>query len=360
MRRHIQIQNLETKAKRKIVVSDIHGNLDGYKNLLKKVHYVPNEDCLILLGDLVEKGPKNLDTLHFIMNQVKNEDVHCIQGNCDFIVKNVLYSYRLSFLKHVLGFRKASLIHEMAKSLNLSINEKSNMSDICQILRQHYLKELSFLNDLPHILEDDKHIYVHAGLVSDENYGHDFSQVLTKQFFLYTDEHFHKTVIVGHMPVTEYCRHIASFDPIFDAKHNIYSIDGGNIVKEGGQLNALIFEKNQTKIVRYDALPEKKVIHDVPYHPQIPFFITWNHGEVQILEKQEKQSKVYSPYIHRTFWVENEFLTQEQGRVKATDYTNYEIPLKKGETVKIVFAYQDKVQIKKNGILGWTYKSNLE
>jgi hypothetical protein len=46
--------------------------------------------------------------------------------------------------------------------------------------------------------------------------------------------------------------------------------------------------------------------------------------------------------------------------MKAYDYTNYEIPLKKGDTVKEVFAYQDKVQIKKNGILGWTYRSNLE
>ena len=360
MKRNIQIQNLKTNAKRKIVISDIHGNLDAYKKLLNKVQYTPKQDCLILLGDLVEKGAKNLDTLHFIMNQVQNEDVHCIQGNCDFIVKNVLYSYRLPFLKHVLGFRKASLIHEMANQIQLSIDEKSNMSEVCQILRQNYLKELSFLNDLPHILEDENHIYVHAGLVSDKNYGNDFSQVLTKQFFLHTNEHFHKTVIVGHMPVTEYCRHIASFDPIYDAQHNIYSIDGGNVVKEGGQLNALIFEKNLTKIVRYDRLPEKKVIHDVLYHPQIPFFITWNHGKVQILERQKKQSKVYNPYIRRTFWVENEFLTQEQGIFKATDYTNYEIPLKKGETVKIVFAYQDKVQIKKNGILGWTYRSNLE
>ena len=52
-----------------------------------------------------------------------------------------------------------------------------------------------------------------------------------------------------------------------------------------------------------------------------------------------------------------EFVTKD---MKAYDYTNYEIPLKKGDTVKEVFAYQDKVQIKKNGILGWTYRSNLE
>lgn len=357
MNRNVVIKKLYTKAKRKIIISDIHGNLDLYKRLLIKIDYKPNEDCLILLGDIIEKGPKNLETLHCIMHQVQTQDVHCIMGNCDFIAKNVLYSYRLDFLKHVLGFRKESLIHEMAQSLHLEINKDCDISNICQILRKHYLKELCFLNDLPHVLEDDQHIYVHAGIESNDNYGTDFKQVLTHPFFLETHQIFKKNVIVGHMPVTEYCSHIASFDPIYDVKHNIYSIDGGNVVKHGGQLNALIFEGNTTRMERCDLLEEKTVIHDVSYHTQIPFFVTWNHGQIQILEKSDKQSKVYCPYNHRTFWVENEFVTKD---LKAFDYTNYEIPLKKGETVKIVFAYQDKVQIKKNGILGWTYRSNLE
>ena len=44
--------------------------------------------------------------------------------------------------------------------------------------------------------------------------------------------HFHKKVIVGHLPVTEYCHSIASFDPIYDGSTNVYSIDGGNVVKK--------------------------------------------------------------------------------------------------------------------------------
>lgn len=115
MNRNVVIQKLNSNSKRKIVISDIHGNLDLYIKLLNKIKYHPNKDCLILLGDLIEKGPKNLETLHYIMLQTKTEDVHCIMGNCDFIAKNVLYSYRLDFLKHVLSFRKESLIHEMAK-----------------------------------------------------------------------------------------------------------------------------------------------------------------------------------------------------------------------------------------------------
>ena len=54
MNRSVVIQKLETKAKRKIVISDIHGNLDLYLKLLDQISYKPNEDCLILLGDLIE------------------------------------------------------------------------------------------------------------------------------------------------------------------------------------------------------------------------------------------------------------------------------------------------------------------
>ncbi len=175
------------------------------------------------------------------------------------------YSYRLDFLKHVLRFRKASLIHEMAKSLNIEINQNSNMSHICQILRKYYLDELCFLNDLPHVLEDEEHIYVHAGIESNENYGTDFKQVMTHAFFLETNQYSEKKSHCWTYACNRILYHIASFDPIYDAKHNIYSIDGGNMVKYGGQLNALIFEENKVKMERCDLLNERKVIQDVNY-----------------------------------------------------------------------------------------------
>ena len=59
MNRDVVISKLETKAKRKIVISDIHGNLDLYQALLHQIDYKPGVDCLILLGDLIEKGKRN-------------------------------------------------------------------------------------------------------------------------------------------------------------------------------------------------------------------------------------------------------------------------------------------------------------
>ena len=52
------------EGKRIIVVSDIHGDLTTFKNLLNKCEYNENEDYLIILGDILEKGNEILDTIH--------------------------------------------------------------------------------------------------------------------------------------------------------------------------------------------------------------------------------------------------------------------------------------------------------
>lgn len=348
------------KSKRTIVISDIHGNLDAYLKLLDECDYQAGTDRLLLLGDLIEKGPKNLETLQTIIQQTKQGEVHALMGNCDFTIKNAFLSYRLDFLKQILLIRKKSILHEMASAIGMEFHPNTDMEAFCQNLRLHYYEELAFCNDLPHILETDSMIFTHAGILNEQNYGDDFRIPMTTPLFLKSAPRFKKTVICGHMPVTEYQRHIAHFDPLYSAEKNIYCIDGGNIVKKGGQLNALIFQDHYVEIKRCDLLEKATVTEEVPYHTQIPFFMTWNHGQVELLKKEKLQSYVYSPYINRSFWVDNSFLQVRHGQLYATDYTNYQIPLRVNDEVKIVREYQDRVQIKKDGVLGWCYQSQLK
>lgn len=361
MNRNIVIKKLGAWNHGKtIVISDIHGNLKALQNLLKTCQYDRNKDRLILAGDLLEKGPNNLATLHFIIDLCRKGEVHALMGNCDFTVKNAFYSYRLDFLRQILLVRKHSVLHEMANQIGLRFDETTDIETFCQQLRLHFHQEMAFCNDLPHIIETPDTIYTHAGLCSESDYGDDFRIPMTMPMFFETQETFQKRVVCGHMPVTEYQRHIASFDPIYNVKNNIYSIDGGNIVKKGGQLNALIFDQNHVDVKRYDELKEAICIQEVDYENQIPLFVTWNRGEIEILKEMEHQSYVYSFYLKRAFWVDHEFIEKRHGKLYASDYTNYKIPLKKGDMVKVVRYYQDKVQIKKDGILGWTYAKNIQ
>ena len=74
---------------RLIVISDIHGHLDRFKALLKKVRYTP-DDYLVILGDFVEKGDQVIDTIHFIEELAQRERVFILMGNCEWALDALL------------------------------------------------------------------------------------------------------------------------------------------------------------------------------------------------------------------------------------------------------------------------------
>lgn len=355
--RHVTVRSLPEWKGREIVISDIHGDLDTYEKLLKKLDYKPGADRLILLGDLVEKGTQNLPLLRRIMQQTKEENVHCIKGNCDFTATNFLLSYRLDYIHKILMERKKSLIHEMIDEAGLPpMDENTDMDQLAEELRRRYLPELTFLHSLPHMLVTRSRIYVHAGLQNEKTGAEDFRDVMTCPLFDQTAPAFNKTVVVGHMPVTEYCIRKADFSCRFNAAKNIWSIDGGNVVKRAGQLNALVFEGNLIWTEYADSLPTVQVLHTVQAENPSPFFVPWNHGEVVLLEQGPLQSRVHSPYLNRSFWIDNEFLRDNRG----SDFTNFHMPVVAGEEVSLVCLYGKKAQIKKHGVLGWTDALNLD
>ncbi|MFR0912203.1 MAG: metallophosphoesterase family protein [Evtepia gabavorous] len=73
------------EGRRVLAISDIHGNLPFLKGVLAAAHYGP-DDILVLVGDLVEKGPDSLTTLRFIMELAERNTVYCLRGNCDNLV----------------------------------------------------------------------------------------------------------------------------------------------------------------------------------------------------------------------------------------------------------------------------------
>lgn len=62
------------------VIGDVHGCLDSLHKLLKKIHYQQDSDTLLFIGDLVNRGPKSLDTLRFIKSL---NNTHITLGNHD-------------------------------------------------------------------------------------------------------------------------------------------------------------------------------------------------------------------------------------------------------------------------------------
>ena len=70
-------------GRRIAAISDIHGKLDYLKGLLDKCELKP-DDAIVLVGDLLEKGPDSLGTLRYVMELAKRREVYTVCGNCDF------------------------------------------------------------------------------------------------------------------------------------------------------------------------------------------------------------------------------------------------------------------------------------
>lgn len=80
-----------TLIEKVIIVGDVHGCLQELKDLLAKCDYNPLNSIVILVGDLVNKGPFSAEVIQF----VRSQQFYCVRGNHDE-----------SALSHALGTSK--------------------------------------------------------------------------------------------------------------------------------------------------------------------------------------------------------------------------------------------------------------
>ena len=68
---------IRMETKRTIVVGDIHGCIDEFEELIKKLSYDKESDRLILLGDLIDRGPDSVA----VVRKAREMDLECVMGN---------------------------------------------------------------------------------------------------------------------------------------------------------------------------------------------------------------------------------------------------------------------------------------
>jgi len=122
---------MEIKGKT-IIVGDIHGCIDELNELIEKVNYDPKTDRLILLGDLVDRGPDSVA----VVRRARELGLECVMGNHEH--------------KFVKWFR--------SQGSRVDVYDRrdyyANLDD----------QDINYIMNMPTAIELDDVIIVHAGL----------------------------------------------------------------------------------------------------------------------------------------------------------------------------------------------------
>lgn len=230
-------------SRRILAVSDIHGNRAFFRGLLEKAAF-SSRDILVLVGDILEKGPDSLGLLRDILELSQDHTILPVCGNCDGLVLRFFEDdlWDQGFFRVYLPAHPESILRQMAREAGF--DRWDDLPRLRECLRRTFPWVWDWLRSLPTILENEHLVFVHGGVPSldrmeeldawhcmkNDDYwgqGHSFA-------------HTGKYVVVGHWPVTLYDPRIPSAAPIVDRARHIISIDGGCVLKLDGQLNALI------------------------------------------------------------------------------------------------------------------------
>ena len=75
------------------VIGDVHGNYNGLVESLQKMGWKENEDRLIFVGDLVDRGIANKKVIDFVAEH--KDTVHIVLGNHELQHKKMVQYYRI-------------------------------------------------------------------------------------------------------------------------------------------------------------------------------------------------------------------------------------------------------------------------
>ncbi|RDU37897.1 serine/threonine protein phosphatase [Neobacillus piezotolerans] len=344
---------------RVIVISDIHGEIGLFKELLNKAGF-SGEDYLIINGDLCEKGGNSKEVVRYVMElAATNPNVHVIEGNCDALVEHLLKENPQ--LLNYLAAREHTLIGEWLKEVGFQLNDHSTIQEVKEVLLRYYGKEMEWLANLPTAIETDRYIFVHAGLEDGEDWKEtERSNALAMPSFLEKSHRTGKFVVVGHWPVVNYSTDIPSDNPIIDEAKKIIAIDGGNVIKPTGQLNAFIIQRtaegDSFSHLYVDKLPSRAVTKDFVADSAIKGSINYPFYTIVPVERGEFFTLCRQPETGRMFYVKNEYILQNENgdfTIK-TDVSCAQISVTKGETVSVIDEdCSGYALIKKEGKAGW-------
>lgn len=357
-----RVERLELPPGRRIaVISDIHGNLPWFEALLRQIGFSEARDELILDGDLLEKGPQSLAMLRRAMALSAGGHCHAVCGNCDdwynIFRAGCTEADDAHFLRYI-QWRRGGLLWDMCRALGLEPMTIDNFTAVKPRLLAAFPAEWDFLRTLPHALETERFIFAHAGVTPGKPLREHRRQELNRvDAFLEHAVRGERWVIVGHWPVVLYGENIVCANPIIDRDRRVASIDGGCVLKDDGQLNALLIPERESEdfdFSAYDPFPERTVLRDQAGGVK-SYYIRWGDSQVRVLERGAEFSRCRHLRTGYEMDILTKYLFTGEEITGVNDCTDYVLPLRAGERVRVVEETSRGYLVKHHGTTGWYF-----
>ena len=221
-----------------LAISDIHGELGLFQQLLVKVNYNATLDQLFLLGDYIDRGPASSGVLNLVA-ELKANGARVLMGNHEAIMLAACRSGHPKPWMHWIT---------VCGGVETLISYGYQVQDFEEAIKANALP--AFIRTLPKLeehlqlietfetyIELEDAIFVHAGVVPDMA-----PKDTERNQLLWIREEFHagyrgeKTVIFGHTPTYKLYQDPTNYS-VYVGENNIIGIDGGAVF--GGQLHAI-------------------------------------------------------------------------------------------------------------------------
>lgn len=137
----------------KYLISDIHGELKFFNKLLNKIHFSPDKDEMIIMGDILDRGRYGIECLDFIKPYLKDKSMTLLLGNHEMFA----YMY---------------LEGELDENTWIAFGGEHTLNAIKKMDAENNRQLCNFLKDLPYYVETDTEKYgrvlvTHTGIDAD-------------------------------------------------------------------------------------------------------------------------------------------------------------------------------------------------
>ena len=352
------------KGQRILATSDIHGHPNHLRAVLDAANFC-DDDLLVIVGDVVEKGPDSLGALRLVMELADRGNVLVLMGNVDAwrlqMTCGVNEDNAADFWAYLCSLHDrcgSSFYAEMARECGYTLSSAEDVLHAKEAILDRFRRELDFLASRPTVARIGDIVFVHGGLrhqtLSDNADCDVYALTKYDRFADVTPYTFPFRVVCGHWPTALYNDSIQQFNPVYHTDKNIISIDGGCGIKSEGQLNLLIIpdaccSDSEMHHIYYDALPTIRALESQDESDD-SVHIHWLYSEVNVLLRGEEFSEIEHPHSGRRLSVPTQYL---YGENHCRDYTDRRLGVNAGDILSLYKTTPRGCIVKKDGGMGW-------